>query len=245
MLRLQSVREKDHATVGLRIVKEVDENHHRNFRPQKPGGGFSRRLKFRRFALQSGFQKFPLFGRNPFRLAWMVADEKPPDGQPDKWQATFENQHDFPVVGAEQPASDRRGCGDGERLAEVPCSVGPRTFRPRKPMRQQNHRGGINAALRRAQQKTHHFKFPKRFRQAAADGAQSPENEAYTDQLFLRSNDWPKTHPMPATKRSPEKKSPPPALSCGRPSTDRASWTKFWGPTRAIHSSGPRTKWCT
>ena len=90
----------------------------------------------------------------------------------------------MPAVSAEQPAGDGRGRDDGERLAQVPECVGPRAFGAGKPVREQNQRGGKNAAFGNTEQKARDFKLAKGFRQAAADGADAPKNQAQADELF-------------------------------------------------------------
>ena len=131
IFRLQAVREKSHAAVGRRVVQKIHDDHHQDFAPREPlpEGNFCRRLQLRRLALQRGFQKVFFLRGNPFRLARMVADEKPPDRQPDERQRAFQNQHGLPAIRAEQPAGDRRGRDHRERLAQIPKARWPARVR--------------------------------------------------------------------------------------------------------------------
>ncbi len=152
-------------------------------RQTREPGNWLRCFPVIRFLLQCGFEKVFFFGRNPFRLARMVADAEPPDRQKQKRQQPFEHEHWPPAIRAEQPAGDRRGTGDGERLAEQPTVVGPGAFGAREPVRQQHQRRRENRALRHSEKKSHHLKLPEALRQAAADGAQSPRDEAQADEF--------------------------------------------------------------
>ena len=183
--RLQTFREKRHAAIGRRVVEKINDNHHQDFgsREALPQRNLFGRLQLRGFAIQRCFQIFLLTRGNPFGFARMVADEKPPDGQPDKRQRTFKNQHGLPAIRAEQPAGERRGGGDGERLAEIPKGVGARAFRARKPVREQDDGGGKNAAFGGTQQEPCEFKLMKCFREAATHGARAPKNQTQADEF--------------------------------------------------------------
>jgi len=107
------------------------------------------------------FEKISLLRRNPFGFARMVADAKPPDGQPDERQDSLQDEHLLPAIRPKQPAGERRGAGDRQRLAKQPARVGTGAFGMRKPVRQQHQCAGENRALSDTQKKPHEFKLPK------------------------------------------------------------------------------------
>ena len=114
----------------------------------------------------------------------MVADEIKPDRQPEEGQGAFRHQHRLPAPGAQQPAGERRGRGDCQRLAKVPVGVRAGAFRAREPVRQQHQHGGKHTAFRHAEQKAHHGKFPETGNQSAAHRTDAPEHQENGDQLF-------------------------------------------------------------
>ncbi len=113
----------------------------------------------------------------------MVADAEPPDRQEEEWQQPFDHEHLPPAILPEQPAGDRRGAGDGQRLAEQPAVVGAGAFGARKPVGQQHQRRRENRALRHAEKKPHHLELPEALGETAADRAHAPGDETQADEF--------------------------------------------------------------
>ncbi len=111
------------------------------------------RLEISCFTFQFSRQVILFCGRNPLGLTRMVADEKPPDGQPKERQDALEDQHLLPAVTSQQPTRDGCGTGHGQRLAEQPVGIGARAFATGKPIGQQHERRRKNRAFGNAQKK--------------------------------------------------------------------------------------------
>src|SRR2546423_3128037 len=107
--QFETAGKEGHAAIGRAVVQEVNRHHHIDISlpAAGPEGDFLGLLEFGLLLLESLLDKFPFLGRNPFCLAWMIADEKPPDWQPDERQSALEHQCVFPAVSSEEGSRDR------------------------------------------------------------------------------------------------------------------------------------------
>ena len=197
--------EKCVAAVGGAVLQEVNRQHHEHHRLQKglPQWRFLDRFQFCRFPLQRGLQILAFLRRNPWRLAGMVADEMPPDGQPDERQRAFQNEHRLPTPTIDQPAGDGSGTRHRQRLAQIPVGVGSRAFVPGKPVGQQHQRGWKYPALRNPEHEAHQLEvaecrhpevdlekrqldveFRKPRHQPASDRKNPPKNQQQAHEFF-------------------------------------------------------------
>ena len=182
----QAGGEKGHAAVGGGVVEKVDEDHDENFATQEalPEGEGGEGGEFGGFTLEGGFEVLAFGGGNPFGFAGVIADEVPPDGEPEEGEAAFGDEHGLPAAGAEEPAGDGGGGDNGEGLTEVPTGVGAGAFLAGEPVGEEDDGGRKDAAFGDAEEEAHGFKLGEGAGEAAADGTNAPKEEAEADPAF-------------------------------------------------------------
>ncbi len=114
----------------------------------------------------------------------MILDESDPDGQPEKRQSAFGDEHDAPAPVVQHPAGKRRRENDGARETEQPQGVGTSAFGAREPVGEKNQSGGENAAFRHAEKQAENEQLAIGARNAATDGEQRPGHEQNTNEFF-------------------------------------------------------------
>src|SRR4051794_10262432 len=114
----------------------------------------------------------------------MIADKKPPNGQPDEGKGAFDDNHLLPTIESKQPPSERGGSRNGQRLAKIPIGICAGTLGAGKPIREQNRGGGKDSAFSHAKQEPHDFKLCKCSNESATDSTNTPGDEKDADDFL-------------------------------------------------------------